>query len=253
MKTYNRYLSLALLTSALITFNAACSKQDADNANANSDTKPTIGDVTDPGVIEASLEEKQAQSAAKADPSRPLEQYETLEGGNQLMATLISMGAMPMNYEEFAEKINKVYANESDAFKKRDLLNNLKPQLNALVSQAKEQRYVYTDHSPQLSEFDFDTMSYTLNGLPEKGSEFYFYDNRAVQITYSNADAFAKLKLTEEQARVVEEYKSKYRDMSLRVYMFMNDHKLGEPVVKAQIVHLHLIGPKGEVLGSISI
>lgn len=251
MKTYQRFFGVALIASSVAIFNSGCSKPDEESTTAEGKSTEPLADVTDPQVIKQELETKQAMQAPQADRNRPLEQYESLEGGNQLMATLISMGAMPMDYEDFASKINQAYANENDAFKKRDLLNNLKPQLDALVEQAKQNRYVFTDHRPQLSEFDFETMSYTLNGLPEKGSEFYFYDNRGAMISYSNADAFKKLQLTEEQARVVEEYKAKYRDMSLRVYLYMNDHKLGEPVVKAQIVHLHLVGPKGEVLGTI--
>ncbi len=251
MKTYYRYLGVALIASSIAMFNSGCSKQDKESTEAEGKPTETLADATNPQVIQQELETKQAMQAPQADQNRPLEQYESLEGGNQLMVTLISMNAMPMDYEDLASKINKAYANENDAFKKRDLLNNLKPQLDSLVEQAKQNRYVFTDHQPQLSEFNFETMSYTLNGLPEKGSEFYFYDNRGAMITYSNADEFKQLKLTEAQARVVEEYKAKYRDMSLRVYMFMNDHKLGEPVVKAQIVHLHLIGPKGEILGTI--
>lgn len=56
--------------------------------------------------------------------------------------------------------------------------------------------------------------------------------------------------ITEEQARVVEEYRSKYRGMNLRVYMFMNDHELGSPEIKAEIMHVSLIGSKGEILAS---
>lgn len=250
MKTLTHNLSLAVLLAGAVLMNTACSKSETEQAEAEQKAAD-ISDAQDSAAIKAAIQEKQAKNAPVGDPSVPLEQYEQLDGGNQLLATLISMKAVPLDYEEFAAKINQKYRSESDVFKKKDMMEILKPQIDQYVLQAATKRYVYTDHNPNLSNFDFDSMSYTMNGLPGKGAEFYFYDNSDVKISYSNADVFEKLKLNEEQARTIESLRAKYTRMTLRVYMYMNDHKLGEPVVKAQIMRAVLQGPKGEILATL--
>lgn len=250
MKTLTHNLSFAVLLSSAVLMSSGCSKSDTESAEQDQKAAD-ISDAKDPAAIKAAIQEKQSQNAAVGDPTVPIEQYEQLDGGNQLLAFLISMKAAPLDYEEFAEKINQKYRFESDVFKKKDMLEVLKPQIDEYVQQATTKRYVYTDHNPNLSDFDFESMSYTFKGLPSKGSEFYFYDNSDVNISYSNSDVFEKIKLSEEQARAIESLRAKYTKMNLRVYMFINDHKLGEPVVKAQIMRVVLQGPKGVTLASL--
>lgn len=250
MKTLKPNFSLAVLLASAVLMTTACSKSETEQAEQEQESV-ALTDAQDPAAIKAAIQAKQSQKAPLGDPAIPLEQYEQLDGGNQLMATLISMKAVPLDYEEFAAKINQKYRFESDVFKKKDMLEILKPQIDQYVQQAAIKRYVYTDHNPDLSDFDFDSMSYTFKGLPGKDSEFYFYDNSDVNISYSNSDVFEKLKLDEEQARNIESLRAKYTRMNLRVYMFINDHKLGEPVVKAQIMRVVLQGPKGETLATL--
>ena len=190
----------------------ACSKKD--------EAPPvSLKDASSPTAVKAAVEEKRAATAPKADKSIPLEQYQELDSGKQLLFAYIAFSGMPLDYNNVASQISKEYARESDDFKKRDLLEALKPSIDKEVAKAKETRYFYMDMDENVGNYDFDAKAFPIPALADSKSIRYFYDLNQYQLTFANSDAFNKLSVTDEStARTIEGLRTKYSAIKTRVY-----------------------------------
>lgn len=137
-----------------------------------------------------------SKALPKADPSVPLTQYQELSS-DKLTYLNLALSAPPVDYEKVAWATSAEYRATFDAFKKKDLLAVLKPQIDARLAETKRTgRYLYVDFQPgaiYLDHYNLDKKAFPISGLSLGNYRL------------SNADAFKYLPMSDEnKAREVE-------------------------------------------------
>lgn len=197
------------------------------------------------------VQEKQVTATPHGDKSFPLEKYQELTSGKQLLYAYLAASNMPIDFDKVASYISKEYKFERNEFKKRDLLDALKPAILKEVEKAKQNQYYYIviDDHPIIDKYDFSNQAFSIIPLRDSKSYRYFYDVSEYKLGFSNSSAFNSLKITDEDvARNIESLRSQYKTMRLIVYFFANDTELGENKIKGEIMHIKLVDNNGSVL-----
>ena len=244
-KNYSIFL-MAAACAALM----ACGKTEPAAPAGEASAPPSLEQATSAAKAEQDLQKKQSARAEQGNPATPLENYQRIKSGRQIRFAYLAVSPNPLNYEKVAETVSDDYAHERDEFKKRDLLNALKPQIDNEREKARQTKYYLLTASPQLESYNFDGKYFKLRGLSEDG-EHYFNDTSQYRIKFSNTNDFSHLKIADEdKARRIEAARTgsgNYR-MSLEVYVFAGDTVLGRPIVNAQIMKVRLLDKDGQLL-----
>lgn len=135
-----------------------------------------------------------------ADASVPLERYQPLTN-DQALYLAVSLSTAPVIYDQLAVHESVEYARTSDSFKRQELMNVLKPQIDGKLAEVKQNgRYVYVDLPPgkiSLGHYNLEKKAFPVNGMV------------AANMRLSNMEKFEWLSLPEGQAREVEAALSK--------------------------------------------
>lgn len=228
-----------------------CSKSESPPAaSPGVPAKPvSLQDATSTTQAAKAVEQAKTAAAPKADKSVSLDQYQGLNSGKQLLFAYLATSAMPVDYENVAAAISNEYRSQQDEFKKRDILNALKPGIDKEIAKAKENRYFFMDMEDQVAKYDFDAKAFPLPALANAESVRYFHDLSQYRLSLANQMNFAKLSVPDEnQARTIETLRSKYAGLKTRVYFFVTETKLGETTVVGEVTKVHLLDNKGNVL-----
>ncbi|ARV17616.1 hypothetical protein AEP_00656 [Curvibacter sp. AEP1-3] len=238
----SKFIQLAV-TSAMAFSLIACSKQE---------NSSTLNDAKSPEVLKQEVQAQKLAEAPKADKSMPLEQYQELSSGQQVMFSYLANSEMPIDYEKSAQAISAEYRGQSDDFKKRDLLNALKPRIDAEVAKAKSAKYFFANFDAELDKYDFESKAFPLKNLRDSGTYWYFYDVNAYRYSFLNGAVFNKIPVVDEtMARTIESYRASYKKMTVRVYFYASSAKLGESTLMGEITRVRLYDGKGTLLAEI--
>lgn len=183
------------------------------------------------------------------DANHPLTDYRSVDSGNQVMFLFYALSNLPVDYDRVAQAYSTDYQQTSDSFKKHDLLNALKPRIDAAIETARQNRYVVTTTpNVPLSAYDFAKKGFVLTNLTPDSYQ-YFFDNSRYSFEFSNAanDGFLKID-DEEKAREIEDMRSHFKPMTLRLYAFAQEADPSTNRVKFQIVHMQLVDQAGHVM-----
>ncbi|MEG1326894.1 MAG: hypothetical protein RSD99_18505, partial [Janthinobacterium sp.] len=157
--------------------------------------------------------------------------------GNQLMYSYIALSGVPPDYAAVAQRISREYAGSNDAFRKQEVLDALKPQIDAKVNEAKTKRYLRYQINGQgaLSPYAMDKAAFPAK-FAEAGTYYYMYDNGDYKLAFTNGDGYSLLKVDQEAARKIEAARSGYKDFAIVVYAYAQEADMASNQVKAQIV-----------------
>lgn len=240
----NQIAKLAIVTvGAALVF--GCSKTDGNGQPVS------LNDATSQRQVQQSVQAQQSAAAQKGDKSIPLSSYQLTKSGNDLMFAYLALTPPPVDYEKVAESLSRDYRNQNDEFKKRDILNSLKPGIDREIAKAKDNKYYYIDinTNPVLGKYDFQSKSFPVEAFDSPNAFRYFYDNSDYKLQFSNSQKYKNLVvLDEELARKLEGLRSKYNGLDLQVYYFANDTILGEKRLNAEIMKIQVVDAKGNVL-----
>lgn len=233
-------LKIAFIAASVILF-VACSK---------SDKEATLDGATSNRVALENLQAKQSKNVEKGDKNFPLENYQRLNDGKQVVFAYYAVSQDPVDYEKIATAISQPYRNEYDEFKKRDFLNALKPQIDAEIGKAKQIKYYKIDVSNGLDKYDFESKSFRVMGFPQSDSYQYFLDQTSnYTFTYANSEKFQKFIVSDESmARQIESLRSKYNALKIVAYVFANDTEIGRTNIKTEIMKIQLLDGRGNLL-----
>lgn len=211
---------------------------------------PTLSDAASPKAAEAARQAVIANAREKADKSVPLENYQTLQSGNQLMYSYLALAGLPIDYRDIARSVSTDYARSSDEFQKNDLLKALQPKIDASVGDARANRYYKISINNPIQKYDFEKQAFPLNSsVWENGSFRYFNDNSNYHLGFTNGETFRYLNgVPEDMARTIERLRSSYQELELVVYCFAQEADPSSRTVKAEIVKVVLRDKKGNVL-----
>lgn len=230
------------LASSMI-FIGACSKSGTpgNKTDNNSGNKP----------IQSQEAQKVAAVAAlpNADPNTPPDKYVQLNSGNQLMFMYYGLLNMPVDYDKIASSYSQDFRSTNDEFKKKDILNALKPRIDSEIANAKNIRYFCVDFDAQLGHYDFNTKGFPVNNAIGPDGFAYFYDNANYKYSFTNGNSFKLLKVVDEaKARQIENMVNKYPAMKLTMYVFTQDADPSNLQIKCQIVKMKLADHHGNEL-----
>lgn len=141
--------------------------------------------------------------------------YAEVTSNNQLIWAYYAVYTGEINYNEIAEAISQKYKNANDAFKKQEILAQIKPEIDKNISNAKLNKYYYTDLKPGLSPYDFNTHSFQLGSDVLYGWSYTY----SPKLKYLNSNEFMTLKVEDvESAKKIENLRPEGK---LRAYVFM--------------------------------
>lgn len=243
-----KHLSFLLLCSTIIL--PGCSKPEEAAAPKAANPAPAVAGAAAPVVAptETVLEKAAASAVPLADRSKPLSTYEKLDSGRKLMFAYLAVGTLPVEYEKVAGLISPGLS-YADEFKKRDLIQSLRPGIDAEIEQAKGIRYYYMDMSGILDRYDFDSKSFRFMAFASDNPSIYFPTTGNYSMVFTNAEQYRRFTVTDEgKARQIETLRAEASNMKSKVYFFTTGEQLGEKIVNAEIVKVQLLDPKGNLL-----
>ena len=213
---------------------SACGKKENDtpDAPASAPVATSTADLAAKAQVKAA-----ATSLPQADPATPAASYVDITSGNQLMYSYIALSGVPPDYAAVAQRISREYTSTDDAFRKQEVLDAIKPQIDAKVSEAKTKRYLRYQINGQgaLSPYAMDKGAFPAK-FAESGTYYYMYDNSDYKLGFSNGDGYGLLKVDQEAARKIEAARSGYKNFSIIVYAYAQEADMSARQVKAQIV-----------------
>ncbi|MNL94829.1 hypothetical protein D3C81_46210 [compost metagenome] len=225
----NRTLPALLAIAILL---SACGKPAEHATPAASAPATSVADMAAKAQVKAA-----AASLPQADAATPTSSYVDITSGNQLMYSYLALSGVPPDYAAVAQRISREYAGSNDAFRKQEVLDALKPQIDAKVNEAKTKRYLRYQINGQgaLSPYAMDKAAFPAK-FAEAGTYYYMYDNGDYKLAFTNGDGYSLLKVDQDAARKIEAARSGYKDFAIIVYAYAQEADMASNQVKAQIV-----------------
>jgi hypothetical protein len=244
-----RNTTLMLLLASLLALTAC--KQDANEPGAaNADATPAPS-----GMLGAATDKVKARAAAAAvpqpDASKPLSSYPELESGQQIMFLYVAASRLPPDFAKLAEAFSSEYRETSDSFRKNDLMQAIRPQLEEKIALAKAAPYGWMEieDSDNLGAYDFERKGFPV-GEFEDSKYRYFNDNYNYKIGWANYSQLAFIPVADEAtARQIEAMRSNYGNTPrLKVYFFAQSADLDNERVNAVVTRVQVTDKSGRVL-----
>lgn len=231
---------------------AGCSKNEDQQAGKTTQT-PTLDQARSPQLAMEAAQQKRAAAAPKGDKSVPLESYQDIKSGSQLAIAYYALEGTA-DYEKLAWALSNEYRYTQDEFKKRDIVNNLKPGVDREIAKAKENRYYRTGMGNQynLGKYDFETKSFPLNTLQSPDASIYYNDASDYRLGFANWSKYQNLKVDDEvAARMIESLRSKMGSIKIVGYVFAAETELGKSRIVTEIMRMQIQDHSGRVLAEI--
>lgn len=153
----------------------ACAAIVLSGCGKNDEQRPaTLADAAAPTHAKAATPVAPKAAVARGDASTPLQNYQEIKSGKQLMYAFLATSTLPIDYEKIAGHVSSEFRYQQDEFKKRDMLNALKPAIEAEVGKAKQSRYyvmrIGNGSSGVVEKYDFAQKQFPLPDLKDSDS-----------------------------------------------------------------------------------
>ena len=226
---------------------SACRKDDA-NTDAAGASAPTglLGQAT----AEAKVAEAKA-ALPQPDAGKPLASYPELKSGQQIMFFYVAASRLPPDYAKLAASFSQEYRDTGDSFRKNDLMQAIKPQIEVKIAEAKATPYGWMDidDSDNLGSYDFERKGFPVSEFAS-GRTRYFGDAYEYKITWINHPQLAFAPVADEAAaRQLEAMRANYGDKPrLKIYFFAQSADLNDQLVNALVTRVQITDKFGRVL-----
>lgn len=239
--------TLTLIAASVLALSAC--KKEAGNADAavEADNAPTgmLGDAANKAKADAA-----AAALPQPDAGKPLSAYPELDSGNQVMFLYVAASKLPPNHAKLAEAFSKEYRGTNDSFRKSDLLQAIKPQLDQAIAQANANPYAWMGvDEANLGAYDFERKGFPVGEFND-GQYRYFNDNYEYKIGWKNYAQLAFAPVADEAvARKLEAMRSDYGNKPrLKIYFFAQTADLNNQRVEALVTRVQITDQSGRVL-----
>lgn len=210
----------------------------SDHSTASSNASQSTSDKTEAKPF------GQTSTASKADPTTPLTSYNQPTGPSWLTYIFVSRLSPQPSDEEKMKLFSPAYYNESDTFKKHDILTAGLPKVNSTLDEYKAQNYyVFQTKNPfaygmaLLKPYDFSTQSFQLEDCSGVG-----VSNQGVSLRLRSTPAMCNLKVTDTNtARAIENLRAHFLlGTKFTTYFFVDGVDASRNEVEGTITHLHI-------------
>lgn len=197
--------------------------------------------------LNAQVEQVRTQKLPHANSSTPDSQYTALDSGYQIATLFYALSGMPPDYEALASAASEEYRASRDEFRKRDLMQALRPKMDQQIAAYKdpENRYFRTDNptGASVQHYDFKTSSFpvTLGLGPQMYT--YFRDAPQYKLGYNNGNDFLRFAVADERRAkdieaMVANGQAQYCESIF--YLFIQEADVANNKVNAQVVRVAL-------------
>lgn len=232
-----------------------CSKSDNQESEKVADALNKMKDASQNANAAAELKKEtvKASSLPAADLATAEEKYIKVDSGVQVAFLYYAVTGLPPDYEKLTPIFSKEYRSTQNEFKKKEILDAVKPKIDERISYFKENRYVKVDTDFSLDHIDMATKSFPLDGVPGESRYIYFYDDSTYKVGVANGEKFKHFTAaSDEQAREIENMVEKGRARGkLDMFLFAQDADMSSGIVKFQLVKARLTDKGGKVLGEL--
>jgi len=227
---------------------SACSKKEVQVASK--DTQHTSS-------VSVATESDPTESLPLGDPNYPIASYKEVLSNNDLMFTYYALSKEPPDYTKITSNYALQYWATNDQFKRRDLIESQKPEIDKEIAARKDARYVKlkVNATWKVHKYDFDKKGFpqvAVTNQSQFGWDSKEWVNRnkiaiSYFATFTNGDDFKILKVEDERvARLIEE--KNHEEMSLIVYGFVQGIDTQEPLLRVQVLKMSLLDKNGTEL-----
>ena len=244
-----RKITITLLVTSVLALSAC--KQEAKNAEAESDT-----DAPAPtGMLGAAADKAKAKTVTAAvpqpDATKSLSSYPEVDSGMQIMFLYVAASRLPPDFTKLAETYSSEYRETNDSFRKNDLMQAIKPQLEEKIAVAKSMPYGWMDieDSDNLGAYDFERKGFPIEEF-QSGRYRYINDAYQYKLTWANHGQVAFAPVPDETtARQLESMRTNYSNKPrLKIYFFAQSADLNEQKVDAIVTRVQITDKSGRVL-----
>lgn len=220
------------------------------------------------------------KSLPHADLKVPDSAYQIASKSNaDLYFARLAFENPPLNYDAIAKSIDYKYANTSDAFKKQEILQTIKPRIDQSIENAKANRYyVITDNSLKFGHYDFEKKSFPIeefiNTAPDPSHAFepqihlynskekstYLASDAIISVIVTNPESFTNLTVTDQDtARRMEEFinmNSYDKPYNVEIYTAIQGYPKNydrKDYLYGEVTKIRVIDYKGNLIGETSI
>ena len=244
-----RKTTLMLMTASVLALSAC--KQDSKNTDAGSGTDRPAAT----GVLGAAADKAKAKTVAatvpQPDATKPLSSYPEVDSGMQIMFLYVAASRLPPDFTKLAETYSSEYRETNDSFRKNDLMQAIKPQLEEKIAVAKSMPYGWMDidDSDNLGAYDFERKGFPIEEF-QSGRYRYINDAYQYKLTWANHGQVAFAPVPDEAvARQLEAMRTNYSDKpKLKIFFFAQSADLNEQKVNAIVTRVQITDKSGRVL-----
>lgn len=230
---------------------AACDKQEAPGADAGATPGKGflgIGAADDAGGEPEGAAKAAVSGLPQPDMGKPLDGYPELQSGQQIMFLYVAASKLPPDFAKMAESYSQEYRDTSDSFRKNDLLQAIKPQLEQQIAATAASPYAWmlVDNG-RLDAYDFGRKGFAVNEF-KRDNKRYFYDNSNYQLSWANRDQVLFASVPDEsKARELESLRTQYA-LQLKIYFFAQSADLNSRIVNAYVTRVQALDRSGRVV-----
>lgn len=149
-------------------------------------------------------------------------EYKKIQSNAELIYLYYAKANEPISYEEIAKIHFSDYANQSDVFKKKEVLERVKPIIDQNIQSQKNNNYVWVDMEMSLEHFDMKSERFNIHDYSfGDGSYFYFTDGDnkyKVLMNGNNGLLSLKPKSIDDAKEIESSFKGEYKRVSVRFY-----------------------------------
>jgi len=207
--------------------------------------------------VEAGREEAgpgQAPAAAatpgppRPDMDKPLSTYPELQSGQQIMLLYIAASKLPPDFGKLAEQFSQEYRNTSDGFRRNDLLQSIKPQLERQIAAVAAAPYAWMLVSgATVRAYDFERRGFPVSEFDGDSSR-YFNDNYNYRLSWANGSQVQFVRVPDEaKAREMEALRNS-NSLKLKIYFFAQSADLNSQTVKAYVTRVQIYDLDGRLV-----
>lgn len=203
------------------------------------ETQANVPSIFDQTLVPQENKQQAPNTLLGGNPLLPETAYAEITDGEKLVYLYYGLSQLPVDYQEIANSTVRDFRYERDEFKKRDILNALKPKIDADIKAAGAQRYLKfrANDTGLYSEYDFNKKAFKQNAIGP-GTRFSFGDV-GQKIAFTNATSFEWIPVPDEsQARQLTAMRSKYDGITLDIYLFAQEADLNEKAIRCQIMKM---------------
>jgi len=187
----------------------------------------------------------------RADLTTPDSQYVPITSGAQLMFLYQAFSGLPPDVEKTASEYSKEYAGTSDAFRRHDLLEALKPRLEAMRADARSHPYIRWDQEyTHVDHYDFTRKGFQIKDpMLQEGGYGYMVDIRGYNLHFTNGADLSFVPIADEnRAREIEALLQK-NNLPVRFYAFVQSaDDRGDHLVHAHLTKVQVLDRVGNIV-----